>query len=115
MSPSPAPGAAPMVDLAVENLARIATAYFHAASPALTTSLNKPLTVQVVDVAATTMKTLLDDLDAPWAFVAMTYQRGMTGTHWLIVSRRNALVLADDAGAEVMDLEARHKEAIRDT
>jgi flagellar motor switch protein FliN len=47
--------------------------------------------------------------------VSITYQRGMTGTHWMIASRRNALALAGDAGAEVVDLESRHKEAIRDT
>jgi len=115
MSPSPVESAPAMVDLAVENLERFAAAFFHAAGPALTTSLNKPLTVQVVQVAATTVKALLDDLDAPWAMIEMTYQRGMTGTHWLIVSRRNALVLAADPTAEVVDLESRHKEAIRDT
>ena len=115
MSPSPVESAPAMVDLAVENLERFAAAFFHAAGPALTTSLNKPLTVQVVQVAATTVKALLDDLDAPWAMIEMTYQRGMTGTHWLIVSRRNALVLAGDPTAEVVDLEPRHKEAIRNT
>jgi len=102
-------------DLALENLQRFAVAFFHAAGPALTTSLNLPLTVEVVDVTPTTMKALLEDLDAPWALVEMTYQRGMTGTHWLVVSRRNALALAGDAGAEVVDLESRHKEAIRNT
>ena len=115
MSPSPVEGAPAMVDLAVENLEQFAAAFFHAAGPALTTSLNKPLTVQVVQVTATTLRALLDDLDAPWAMIEMTYQRGMTGTHWLIVSRRNALVLAADPTAEVVDLESRHKEAIRDT
>ena len=103
------------VDLAVEGLQKFATAFFHAAGPALTTSLNRPLAVQVVDLAPITMRTLLDDLDAPWAFVEMTYQRGMTGSHWLILSRRNALGLAGDAGADIVDLEARHKEAIRNT
>jgi flagellar motor switch protein FliN len=39
----------------------------------------------------------------------------MTGTHWMIASRRNALVLAGDAGAEIVDLESRHTEAIRNT
>jgi len=106
---------APMTDLALENLQRFATAFFHAAGPALTTSLNRPLTVQVTGVAPTTVRELLDELDAPWIFVEMTYQRGMTGTHWLIVSRRNALALSGDGGAEVVDLESRHKEAIRNT
>jgi flagellar motor switch protein FliN len=103
------------VDLAVEDLQKFAAAFFYAAGPALTTSLNRPLAVQVVDLAPITMRTLLDDLDAPWAFVEMTYQRGMTGSHWLIVSRRNALALAGEAGADIVELEARHKEAIRNT
>ena len=115
MSASPAPSPATMVDLAAENLQRFAAAFFEAAGPALTTSLNKPLTVQVVDVTAMTVKALLDDVDAPWTFVEMTYQRGMSGTHWLVVSRVNSLALAGDPGAEVLDLEARHKEAIRNT
>jgi flagellar motor switch protein FliN/FliY len=115
MSPSPIAIPATTEDLALENLQRFAVAFFHAAGPALTTSLNLQLTVEVVDVTPTTMKALLEDLDAPWALVEMTYQRGMTGTHWLVVSRRNALVLAGDAGAEVVDLESRHKEAIRNT
>jgi flagellar motor switch protein FliN/FliY len=103
------------LDLAIEDLQKFAGAFFHAAGPALTTALNRPLTVQVLEVAPLAMRTLLDDLDAPWAFVEMTYQRGMTGTHWLIVSRRNALALAGDAGADIVDLESRHKEAIRNT
>ena len=115
MSPSQTAVPATTEDLALENLQRFAAAFFHAAGPALTTSLNRPLTVEVVDLQPMALRELLDDLDAPWALVGMTYQRGMTGTHWLIVSRRNALALAGDAGAEVVDLEARHKEAIRNT
>jgi flagellar motor switch protein FliN/FliY len=105
----------PSTDLALENLERFAAAFFHAAGPALTTSLNRPLTVQVVDVTSNTVRGFLDELDAPWVLVDLTYQRGMTGTHWMIASRRNALVLAGDAGAEVVDFESRHKEAIRNT
>ena len=115
MSANPVPGAATMVDLAAENLERFGAAFFQAAGPALTTSLNKPLAVEVVQVVPITIKALLDEVDAPWTFVEMTYQRGMSGTHWLIVSRLNSLTLAGDPGAEVMDLEARHKEAIRNT
>jgi flagellar motor switch protein FliN/FliY len=106
---------APLADLAVENLQRFAQGFFHAAGPALTTSLNHPLTVSVLDVTSTTLREYLENVEAPWAFVDMTYQRGMTGTHWLIASRKSALALAGDAGAEIVDLEARHKEAIRNT
>ena len=112
---SPEGGAAPLADLAVENLQRFAQGFFHAAGPALTTSLNHPLTVSVLDITSTTLREFLENVEAPWAFVDMTYQRGMTGTHWLIASRKAALALAGDAGAEIVDLEARHKEAIRNT
>ena len=100
-------------DAGSENLRHFAAGFFAAAGPALTTALNRPLTVQVVDVTSMTVQALLDELDAPWVFVEASYQRGMTGTHWLILSRRNALALAGDAGAGVVDLESRHKEAIR--
>src|SRR5438132_103624 len=113
---SPEAGATPpLADLAVENLQRFAAGFFHAAGPALTTALNHPLTVSVEPVVSTTVRDFLENIEAPWAFVDMTYQRGMTGTHWLIASRKSALALAGDAGAEVVDLEARHKEAIRNT
>jgi flagellar motor switch protein FliN/FliY len=112
---SPEAGAPALGDLALENLQRFAAGFFQAAGPALTTALNHPLAVSVVDVVSTTMRAFLEEVEAPWAFVDMTYQRGMTGTHWLIASRKSALALAGDAGAEVIDLEARHKEAIRNT
>jgi flagellar motor switch protein FliN/FliY len=103
------------MDAASDNLRLFGAGFFEAAGPALTTSLNRPLTAEVVDVTSTTVQALLEDLDAPWVLIECTYQRGMTGTHWLITSRRNGLALAGDAGAEVVDLEARHREAIRST
>jgi len=115
MSPDAAGTPPVLADLATENVQRFAAGFFQAAGPALTTALNHPLTVSVEAVAATTMREFLEELEAPWAFVDMTYQRGMTGTHWLIASRKSALALAGDPGAEVVDLEARHKEAIRNT
>ena len=112
---SPEPSAATLEDLAVENLQRFARGFFHAAGPALTTALNRPLSVTVVEVVPTTLREALEDIEAPWAFIELTYQRGMTGMHWLIAGRRHSLALAGDAGAEIIDLEARHKEAIRNT
>jgi flagellar motor switch protein FliN/FliY len=105
----------PSTNLAQEDLEGFATAFFHAAGPALTTSLNRALTGQVVDVTSKTVRGFLDELEAPWVLVELTYQRGMTGTHWMIASRRDGLVLAGDAGAAVVDFENRHKEAIRNT
>ncbi|MBM4443349.1 MAG: flagellar motor switch protein FliN [Candidatus Rokubacteria bacterium] len=112
---SPSPPAAPVVDLAAEGLQGFAAAFFQAAGPALTTSLNRPLEVEVIDVTSSTVHELLEELDAPWVFVEIAYQRGLTGTHWMVLSRRNGLALAGDPGAEVIDFESRHKESIRTT
>jgi flagellar motor switch protein FliN/FliY len=112
---SPESAAAPLADLAVENLQRFGAGFFQAAGPALTTALNHPLAVAVTDVRPVTMRDFLEEVEAPWSFIEMGYQRGMSGTHWLIVSRKTALVLGGDAGSDTVDLEARHKEAIRNT
>jgi flagellar motor switch protein FliN len=98
-----------------ENLDLFGGAFFEAAGRALTTALNRPLTVQVFEAVPMALHELLADLDPPRVFVEVAYQRGMVGTHWLVVSRRNALSLAGDFSADVVDIETRHGEAIRDT
>jgi flagellar motor switch protein FliN/FliY len=98
-----------------ENLDLFGTAFFETAGRALTTALNRPVTVQVFEATPMALHELLAELDAPRVFVEVTYQRGMTGTHWLVVSRRNALSLAGDFAADVVDIETRHGDAIRDT
>lgn len=113
--PHSPPSVAPAVPAVHENLELFGAGFFEAAGPALTTALNRPLAVRVLGVTSVTMRQLLDELEAPWVFVEMTYQRGMTGSHWLVVSRRNALALAGDPKAEIVDLEPRHKEGIRST
>jgi len=112
---SPSSGAAPVVDMAAEGLQSFAAAFFQAAGPALTTALNRPVAVEILDVRSITVDELLEDLEAPWVFVELAYQRGLTGTHWLVLSRRDGLALAGDPGAGVVDLESRHKESIRTT
>ncbi len=112
--PHNAPAVAAPDGTATENIQIFGAAFFEAAGPALTTALNRQITVSVLAVASMTLRELLDDLDAPWTFVEATYQRGMSGAHWLVFSRRGALALAGDAEAEVMDLDTRHREAIRD-
>jgi flagellar motor switch protein FliN/FliY len=111
--PHSAPSVAPGAHVVHENLELFGAGFFEAAGPALTTALNRPLAVRVLGVTSVTLRQLLEELEAPWVFVEITYQRGMTGSHWLVVSRRNALALAGDP--ETIDLEPRHKEAIRST
>jgi flagellar motor switch protein FliN len=103
------------LDLARENLDLFGGAFFEAAGRALTTALNRPLSVQVLEAVPMALHELLADMDPPRVFAEVTYQRGMSGTHWIIVSRRNALILAGEVSPDVVDLEGRHAEAIRDT
>ncbi len=111
--PHSAPEVAPAAHAVHENLELFGAGFFEAAGPALTTALNRPLAVRVLGVTSVVLRQLLEELEAPWVFVEITYQRGMTGSHWLVVSRRNALALAGDS--ETVDLDPRHKEAIRST
>jgi flagellar motor switch protein FliN/FliY len=69
--------------------------------------------VEVTSVSSVTIQELLGGLDAPWVFVEVGYQRGLTGMHWLVLSQRNALALAGET--DVVDLEATHQQTIRDT
>jgi flagellar motor switch protein FliN/FliY len=71
--------------------------------------------VRVLEVTATTVRELLDGVSPPWVLVELAYQRGITGTHWLVLSHQSALALAGAATAEGSDLETGHQEAIRDT
>jgi flagellar motor switch protein FliN/FliY len=110
------PHSAPaVVDAGRENLDLFGGAFFEAAGRALTTALNRPLSVQVFEATPMALHEILADMDPPRVFAEVTYQRGMTGTHWIIVSRRNALALAGEAGPDVVEVEGRHAEAIRDT
>ena len=103
------------VDMARENLDLFGAAFFEAAGRALTTALNRPLNVQVIDVVPMAVHELLGDMEPPRMFAEITYQRGMSGTHWLVASRRNALALAGETSPDGVEVEARHAEAVRDT
>jgi flagellar motor switch protein FliN/FliY len=102
-------------DRTAANIELFAGAFFEAAGPAMTTTLNRAITVRVVEVAQVTLQDVVGELSPPWVFVEVSYQRGATGTHWLVLSREAALALAADDDAETVDLEQRHQEAIRDT
>ena len=92
------------LDLARENLDLFGGAFFEAAGRALTTALNRPLSVQVFEAVPMALHELLADMDPPRVFAEVTYQRGMSGTHWIVVSRRNALTLAGEVSPDAVDL-----------
>ena len=102
-------------DRTAANIELFAGAFFEAAGPALTTSLNRAITVRVVEVTPVTLQDLVGELSPPWVFIQVAYQRGATGTHWLVLGREAALALAADEDPDTLDLEPRHTEAIRDT
>lgn len=106
--------ATPGGDKAAANIELFAGAFFEAAGPALTTALNRAINVRVVEVAPLTVQDVVTELSPPWVFVEITYQRGASGTHWLVLSREAALALAAEDG-ETVEFEQRHQEAIRDT
>jgi flagellar motor switch protein FliN/FliY len=101
-------------DKTAANIELFGGAFFEAAGPAMTTSLNRAMTVRVADVALVTLQDVLGELSPPWVLVEVTYQRGATGTHWMLLGREAALALAGD-DVDTVDIEARHQEAIRDT
>jgi flagellar motor switch protein FliN/FliY len=100
------------------NLERYAVGFFEGAGPALTTVLNRPVTAEVTGVASTTSAALVNQVPPPWVLVEIVYQRGMTGTQWLLFDKAAALALAaalggDDAVDE--EMRARHEEVLRET
>lgn len=102
-----------------ENLAVFAEGFFEGAGPALTTVLNRKVTVRVLGVERIAPADLLAQAPLPWVLVEATYQRGMTGTHWLILSRAAALTLGralvGESDGDSLDLLPGHEEAIRDS
>jgi len=111
------PGASSHERSAQENLESFAAGFFEGAGPALTTVLNRKVTVSVAEVAQTKPADLLARMPLPWVVVEATYQRGLSGVHWLLLSMPHAMALgqtttgvADGEG----ELQAAHQEAIRD-
>lgn len=102
---------------AQENLESFASGFFEGAGPALTTVLNRKVTVSVVEVVQAKPAELLARMPLPWVVVEATYQRGMSGVHWLLFSQQNALALGQTTTGNVDgegELQTAHQEAIRD-
>ena len=73
------PGASGHERSAQENLESFASGFFEGAGPALTTVLNRKVTVSVVEVVQAKPAELLARMPLPWVVVEATYQRGMSG------------------------------------
>jgi flagellar motor switch protein FliN/FliY len=100
-----------------DNLESFAAGFFQSAGSTLTTLLNRPVTVEVVDVAPVAPAELGARVPAPWIIAQIDYHRGMTGTHWMLIPKASALVVAGTVlGQEADDEELRpeHDDIIRD-
>lgn len=105
---------------APENLVLFAEGFFEGAGPALTTILNRAVEVQVARVALAPPSELLGSLGPPWVLIEASYQRGLHGTHRLVMSRAAGVTLAAALVGETYEddavrLHPRHAEAIRDS
>jgi flagellar motor switch protein FliN/FliY len=112
-APEPAPAAAPP-----ENLAVFAEGFFEGAGPALTTVLNRKTAVGVLGLTKVAPADLLAESPLPWVLVEVSYQRGIRGTHWLVLSRATDLTLGralvGETDGDSVELLPSHQEAIRD-
>lgn len=70
-----------------------ADAFFEGATPALITVMNRSVNARVTSVEATTPAALLAQTPLPWVVVKVSYQRGLSGTHALILPLASALAL----------------------
>jgi flagellar motor switch protein FliN/FliY len=101
-----------------ETLRRFAEAFLEGAGPALVTALNRPVTARVLGAELVSPAEMLGRIPTPWVVVTCAYSRGLSGTHWLVLSMPHAVTLArafpaqgQEGGAEVS---AGQREALRE-
>ena len=102
-----------------DRVSLFAEAFFEGAGPALTTMLNRPISVAVLGVQDVTAAELQNRMPLPWVLLEVRYSRGLSGGHWLILGKSGALMLghamAGEGDGEAMELQPSHEEAIRET
>ena len=96
-----------------------ASAFFQGAGSALTTVLNRTVGVSVTEIVSLSLAELVAASPLPWIAVEAPYQRGISGTHWILFGAasapafREALTGDEDGGTgEILPA---HLEAIRDS
>jgi flagellar motor switch protein FliN/FliY len=75
-------------------------AFATGAGPALTTRLNRSVSVAVTAVDRQPPTALAAQVPMPWVLLKLPYARGFSGGHTLIVPQAGALALAQAAGGE---------------
>jgi len=102
-----------------DRVSLFAEAFFEGAGPALTTMLNRPISVAVLGVQDVTAAELQNRMPLPWVLLEVRYSRGLSGGHWLILGKSGALMLghamAGEGDGEALELQPSHEEAIRET
>lgn len=98
---------------APENIARFVAGFFEGGGPALTTVLNRKVQLTAGEPRATTFAELLESTPPPWVVAEATYQRGLSGSHWLVFPHAAALALAEalTGDGESEDLGTPHRDA----
>lgn len=101
------------------NLEVFAAGFFEGAGSALTTVLNRTVSVSVVEIVSLSPAELLAATPLPWVLVEAPYQRGISGTHWIVFGTASARAFrepltGDEAGPGGEILPAA-QESMRDT
>jgi flagellar motor switch protein FliN/FliY len=102
-----------------ERISLFAQGFFEGAGPALTTMLNRPISVTLLGIEDVTAADLLTQVPLPWVLLELRYARGLSGGHWLILGKSGALILghalAGEGDGEALELQPSHGDAIRET
>jgi flagellar motor switch protein FliN/FliY len=95
-----------------------ADGFVEGAGPALTTVLNRPVSLAVAGVERVPAAAVLAQAPLPWVAVTVPYARGLTGSHTLILPLRSALDLVraaiGDAGGQAEEFTAAGEDALRE-
>ena len=117
-SPSAEPELSPPSDNVDRTLRAFAEVFLKAAGPALGTMLNERVTTTVVSVEPVPESEVVAERPLPWVLLRLSYGRGLSGEHHLVLARTDAAILAhallgerDLQGAE--ELDATHEDALR--
>jgi len=104
-----------------DRIGQFAQGFFEGAGPALTTMLNRPISVSLLGLENVPSAELLARAPLPWVLLELRYARGLTGGHHLIFGKSGALILGralageGDADAGALEWSAAHDDAVRET
>jgi flagellar motor switch protein FliN len=110
---------APSPDAVATALRAFAAAFFEGAGPALTTIMNRSMTVTVTGVTSVAAAQIQGRLPLPWVVVKVPYARGLSGAHSVLMSTGSGLAIAHTilGGGDDMPMElvGEHEDAIKET